>query len=228
MEEIKRQTEQAVKDIFPILEFHDKVMKCFQGGIDKIPGASALMENLTSVMQIYIFSILAPYVKPILERTKVSWLPALAVFWRSEWAQFKVFEDENCLDSTHSADSNDHFTSILNLVAERVASATVPFAIPLIVNARGDSNSDPHKITDKKPQVFHHQAPRDENQAGQRPMLEAVKQLWEEKNESQNVIWRKRSGEKVLEIERVTKSRTPILGLADVVIARKASRGEVL
>jgi len=27
-------------------------MKDFQAGIDKIPGASALMENLTSVMQI--------------------------------------------------------------------------------------------------------------------------------------------------------------------------------
>jgi len=46
-------------------------MKAFKVGIDKIPGASTLMENLTSVMQIYIFSILAPYVKQILERTKV-------------------------------------------------------------------------------------------------------------------------------------------------------------
>jgi len=70
VEEMKPQTEQTATDIFPILEFHHKVMKAFQAGIDNIPGASALIENLTGAMQIYVFTILAPYGKPILERAK--------------------------------------------------------------------------------------------------------------------------------------------------------------
>ena len=124
LEEMKRQTEQTVKDNFPILEFHDKVMKAFQAGIDKIPGDSALMENLTGAMQIYVFSILAPYIKPILERTKAELAAGSGgVLAASERAQFKVFEDENCSDPTHSVLSKDHFTNILNPVAGRGASA---------------------------------------------------------------------------------------------------------
>jgi len=118
VEEMKRQTEQTVMDIFSILEFHNTIMKAFQAGIDKIPEASALMENLTCGMQIYVFSILAPYVKPILERTKVELAAGSGcVLAASQRAQFKVFEDENYSDPTDSVVSKDHFTNILNLVA---------------------------------------------------------------------------------------------------------------
>ncbi|CUS14189.1 unnamed protein product [Tuber aestivum] len=186
MEEMKRQTEQTVKDIFPILEFHDKVIKAFQTGIDKIPGASALMENLTGAMQIYVFSILAPYIKPILERTKAELAAGSGgVLAASEKAQFEVFEDENCSDPTHSILSKDHFTNILNPVAGRVASATISFAVPLVVSAWDDSNKDTRQIIDDILQVFHHPALKDENRAGQHAMFEAVKKWWEEKDESQ-------------------------------------------
>ena len=110
------------------------------------------------------------------------WVPR--ILGLAKRAQLKVFEEENCSNPTRTVVSWGRFAGILNPVAGRVASATVSFAVPLIVSTCGDSNWDPREIIDKKPQVFHHQAPRDENKAGQRPMLEAVKQLWEEKNES--------------------------------------------
>ena len=62
-----------------------------------MPGASALMENLTGAMQIYVVSILAPYVKPILGKTKAELAAgSVGVLAASQLAQFKVFEDENC------------------------------------------------------------------------------------------------------------------------------------
>jgi len=148
VEEMKHQTEQTAKDIFPILGFHDKVMKAFQAGIDKIPGASALMENLTGAMQIYIFIILVPYVNRILERIKAE--PAASsggILAAPEPAQFKVFEDENCSDPTHSVLSKDHFTNIPYPVAGRVASAPVSFAVPLIFSAYDDSSRDPARLS---------------------------------------------------------------------------------
>jgi len=147
-EEMKRQTEQTVMDIFSIyLEFHNKVIKAFQARIDKIPKASALMENLTGGMQIYIFSILAPYVKRILERTKAELAAGSGcVLAPSQRAQFNVFEDANCSDPTHSILSKDYFTNILNLVAGGVASAAVSFAVPLIVSAWEDRSRDPARL----------------------------------------------------------------------------------
>jgi len=94
-------------------------MKAFQAGIDKVPGASPLMENLTAAMQIYAFSILAPEVKPILERTKAELAAGSGgVLAASERAWFKVFEHANCSDPTLSLISKHDFTSIHNLEEE--------------------------------------------------------------------------------------------------------------
>jgi len=94
-------------------------MKAFQAGIDKVPGASPLMENLTAAMQIYAFSILAPKVKLILERTKAELAAGSGgVLAASELAPFKVFQHKNCSDPTLSLISKHHFTSIHHLDEE--------------------------------------------------------------------------------------------------------------
>jgi len=46
--------------------------------------------------------------------------------------------------------------------------------------------------------------------------------------EVKNIIWRKLSAEKVSEMGRITKARTPILGLADVATAIRVCREEVV
>jgi len=164
VEEMKRQTEQTAKDNFPILEFHDKIMKAFHAGIDKIPAASALIENLTGAMQLYVFSILAPYLKPILERTKAELAAGSGgVLAASERAQS---------DPTHSVPPKDYFTNSLNPVAGRVAPAIVSFADHLIVSAWDGSSRGPRQIIDE----IHYLALRDEKKAGQHAMFEDVKQ----------------------------------------------------
>lgn len=184
VEQLKNQAAQTMKEIYPIMEFHDKVMKAMQQGIDKIPGASELLENLTGAMQIFVFSILAPYVKPILLRVKTELAAGSGgVLQASENAQFVVFDDGNSSDPTHSVLSKDHFTNLLNPVAGRVASEAVKFATPLIVSAWEDTNRDPNQICDEILQVFHHPALRDEGRQGQRAMFEAVQSWWNEKDE---------------------------------------------
>lgn len=158
-------------------------MKAMQQGIDKIPGASELLENLTGAMQIFVFSILAPYVKPILMRVKTELAAGSGgVLQASENAQFNVFEDGNSSDPTHSVLSKDHFTNVLNACAGRVASEAVKFAVPLIVSAWEDTNKDPNRICDEILQIFHHPALRDEGKQGQRAMFEAVRIWWDEKD----------------------------------------------
>lgn len=181
--QLKTQAAQTMKDIYPVLEFHDKVMKAMQKGIDKIPGASDLLENLTGAMQIFVFSILAPYVKPILMRVKTELAAGSGgVLTASENAQFNVFDDGNSSNPTHSVLSKDHFTNLLNPIAGRVASEVVKFATPLIVSAWEDPNRDANQICDEILQVFHHPALRDGGKQGQRAMYEAVENWWNEKD----------------------------------------------
>lgn len=181
--QLKTQAAQTMKDIYPVLEFHDKVMKAMQKGIDRIPGASDLLENLTGAMQIFVFSILAPYVKPILARVKTELAAGSGgVLTASENAQFNVFDDGNSSNPTHSVLSKDHFTNLLNPIAGRVASEVVKFATPLIVSAWEDPNRDANQICDEILQVFHHPALRDGGKQGQRAMYETVENWWNEKD----------------------------------------------
>lgn len=181
--QLKTQAAQTMKDIYPVLEFHDKVMKAMQKGIDKIPGASELLENLTGAMQIFVFSILAPYVKPILLRVKTELAAGSGgVLQASENAQFNVFDDGNSSDPTHSVLSKDHFTNLLNPIAGRVASEAVKFATPLIVSAWEDNDKDSNQICDEILQIFHHPALRDSGKQGQRAMYETVENWWNEKD----------------------------------------------
>src|SRR5690606_10500003 len=68
---IQEFAQNAIKEIYPILEFHDKLMKAVAEGIDKIPFADTIMVTLSGALTIYIFSLLAPFVQPILKKVKV-------------------------------------------------------------------------------------------------------------------------------------------------------------
>lgn len=182
--QLKSQAAQTMKDIYPVLEFHDKVMKAMQKGIDRIPGASELLENLTGAMQIFVFSILAPYVKPMLARVKTELAAGSGgVLQASENAQFNVFDDGNSSNPTHSVLSKDHFTNLLNPIAGRVATEVVKFATPLIVSAWEDTGKDANQICDEILQIFHHPALRDGGKQGQRVMYETVENWWNEKDD---------------------------------------------
>lgn len=53
--------------IYPILEFRDKVVKLVSATIEKIPGLEALVEKITETVTLFVLSLLAPFIRPIID-----------------------------------------------------------------------------------------------------------------------------------------------------------------
>ncbi|KAJ5050984.1 uncharacterized protein L3040_002851 [Drepanopeziza brunnea f. sp. 'multigermtubi'] len=186
IDQAKGQAQQTLKDMYPILEFHDQVMKGVTEVISKVPGLDDLLENMSGALQIFIFSLLAPYVTPIIAQARVELKSGSeGVLKSSEKGQYEVFENDNFTDPTHSMLSKDHFSNVLNTVAGQIACATVKFVVPHIVDSWSDEGKDVRQTIDDILQVFHHPALREENREGQMAMFETVKQWWESKDESE-------------------------------------------
>jgi len=180
-ENIKSQVGDLMKQIYPIFEFHDKVMKAVSEGISKIPFADTIMEKLTGAMQIYIFSILAPYILPVLKQAKAELATGSeGVLKSSEKAQFNVFSDSNSTDPTHSMLSKDHFTNILNVPAGRIASEVVRYAGQAIAECWDDEHKNVDEVLNDVVRCLHHPALRDQGHRGQSKMYEAVEKWWNE------------------------------------------------
>ena len=184
IDQLQEQASVIGKEIYPILEYHDKVMKAITKGVDMIPGAAELMENLAGAMQIYIFSVLAPYIMPILQQVKAELgTGSEGILKASEKGQYAVFNEDDSSDPTHSMLSKDHFTNVLNEPAGRVASEIVRFVVPQITAAWENESIDANRVCNEVLQVLHHPALR--SMEGQRKMFEVVRQWWEEKSNSE-------------------------------------------
>lgn len=65
-----RQMQEVSKEIYPIIQWHDEVMQSITETIEKIPLLPDLIENLEAQVNIFVFSLLAPFVVPIIEQIK--------------------------------------------------------------------------------------------------------------------------------------------------------------
>lgn len=57
----------TAKQIYPILEFRDKVVRAINNTIAKIPGLESLIEKISETLTVFILSLLAPFIRPIIE-----------------------------------------------------------------------------------------------------------------------------------------------------------------
>lgn len=55
-----------VQQIYPILAFRDKVVRAISAVIEKIPGLEALVERIVETLTVFILSLLAPIIRPII------------------------------------------------------------------------------------------------------------------------------------------------------------------
>lgn len=62
----------VAKQIYPILEFRDKVVRAINNTIAKIPGLEALIERISETLTVFILSLLAPFIRPIIEAVSKS------------------------------------------------------------------------------------------------------------------------------------------------------------
>lgn len=162
----------------PILEFRDKVVRVISATIEKIPGLEALVEKITENLTIFVLSLLAPFIRPIINAvSKQLKNGSTGVVDASGKHQYEPWTDPNCSDPTHSLLSKDHFSNILNEPAGQVAAVILKYAVPRIVYAWEHPDIPTDQVLNDISRVFHHPALRDHGCELHRNMYDVV-QRW--------------------------------------------------
>lgn len=132
-EAFTQQMEDISKQIYPIMEFHDNIMKSITEAIDKIPVLPDLIEELQNQISLFVFSLLAPFVMPIIKQVQAELQTGSSeVIQSSKDKQLIVFHDDESTDPTHSMLSKDHFSNVLNEPAGKVASQVLKWVVPQV------------------------------------------------------------------------------------------------
>ncbi|OCT49783.1 hypothetical protein CLCR_06651 [Cladophialophora carrionii] len=188
-EEWTRYINDVQKQIYPIIEWHDEIMQSITETIEKIPILPDLIENIQEEVNKFVFSLLAPYVVPIINQVKNELNTGSNEIIQSSVAQQHiVFNDDHSSDPTHSMLSKDHFSNVLNEPAGKVARQTVKWVVPQIVACWDDESVDVERTLNRVIHgVLHHPALRDYGQDGasdgRRLMFGVVEEWWHGKSE---------------------------------------------
>lgn len=167
----------TIAQIYPILAFRDKVVRTISSIIEKIPGLEALVERITETLTVFILSLLAPFVRPILNGVKKTLQSGSeSVVNSSGKHQYEVWTNPNSSDPTHSMLSKDHFSNILNEPAGSVAAEILKFIAPRVLYAWEHPNVPLEQVMQDVDSIFHHPAIRNERIEVHRTMFTAVKQ----------------------------------------------------
>ncbi|KAJ5200472.1 Heterokaryon incompatibility Het-C [Penicillium cf. griseofulvum] len=167
--------QETVAKIYPILAFRDKVARKLNSVIEKIPGLESLVEKISETLTVFIMSLLAPFVRPLIKAASTSIQSGSAgVIDASGKHQYEPWTDPHCTDPTHSLLSKDHFANILNEPAGRVASSIVEYVAPRILYAWQHIDVSEDEVLNDCMQVFHHPAVRNMHNGAHRAMFEAV------------------------------------------------------
>ncbi len=165
----------VAKQIYPILEFRDKVVKMIALTIEKIPGLEALVERITDTLTAFVLSLLAPFVRPIINAVSNQLSSGSGgVIDASGRSQYEPWTDPHCSDPTHSLLSKDHFSNILNEPAGQVASTILQYVAPRIIYAWEHPDVPVEQVMNDIIRVFHHPALRDNNCEIHRNMYDTV------------------------------------------------------
>ncbi|KAI0019406.1 heterokaryon incompatibility Het-C [Xylariomycetidae sp. FL0641] len=169
------------RQIYPILQFRDKIVKSINRGIAKVPGLEKLLEHISETLTAFILGLLAPFVRPIIAAgTKVLKDGSSGVINASAKSQLEPWKNPHCTDPTHSMLSKDHFTNVLNPCAGRIASTILQYAVPRILYAWENPGVPVDEVVNDLLRAFHHPAARNESVEIQRNMFNTVRQWADE------------------------------------------------
>ncbi|KIW88172.1 uncharacterized protein Z519_11283 [Cladophialophora bantiana CBS 173.52] len=190
-EQWTRYLDDVQKQIYPIIEWHDEIMQSITETIEKIPILPDLIEQIQDEINKFVFSLLAPFLIPIINQVKTELNTGSNEIIQSSVAQQHiVFNDDNSSDPTHSMLSKDHFSNVLNEPAGKVARQTVKWVVPQIVACWDDEGIDVERTLNRIIHgVLHHPALRDYGQDGasdgRRLMFGVVEEWWRGKSASE-------------------------------------------
>jgi hypothetical protein len=197
-EAFTQQLDELVRQIYPIIEFHDNIVQNISKTIDEIPVLPELVEQIQSQVSLFVFGLLSPIVTPIIQQVKNELnTGSEEIINSSREKQHIVFNDDNSTDPTHSMLSKDHFSSVLNDPAGKVATAVLTWAVPQIVACWDDDQIEIPRTLDRIINgVFHHPALRDGGLDGARDgrstMFGVVERWWREMSDREQADMRDR------------------------------------
>jgi hypothetical protein len=152
----------TIRQIYPILLFHDKVARTISATLEKVPGLLSLCEKISETITLFVLSLLAPFIRPIITAvSKQLKEGSSAVVDSSGRHQFEPWTDPYCTDPTHSLLSKDHFSNVLNGVAGQVAAVTLKYVAPRVIFAWSRPDVPLGQVLDDVVSTFHHPAIRD-------------------------------------------------------------------
>jgi hypothetical protein len=112
-EEFTLYVRNTFNQVMPAIEFHDQLLMDITKAIEQIPILPKIIEQLEEQMSIFVFSVIAPFVVPLIDQIKNELATgASEIIESSKNEQHIVFEDDDCSDPTHSMLSKDHFTNV--------------------------------------------------------------------------------------------------------------------
>ncbi|MCJ1414027.1 hypothetical protein MMC32_000352 [Xylographa parallela] len=165
----------TIAQIYPILEFRDKVVKLIDATIEKIPGLEALVEKITETVTLFVMSLLAPFIRPIINAVSMQLKAgSTTVVDSSGKHQYEPWTDPHCTDPTHSLLSKDHFSNVLNEPAGKVAATILKYVAPRILYAWEHPDIPVDQVLNDIMRVFHHPANRDPHCELHREMFSVV------------------------------------------------------
>lgn len=130
------------------------------------------METLT----VFILSLLAPFVRPVLNGiSKALQSGSSEVIDSSGKHQYEVWTNPQSSDPTHSMLSKDHFSNLLNDPAGNVAAEILKFIAPRVLYAWEHPDVPVEQVLRDVEVIFHHPAIRNERVEVHRAMFQAVR-----------------------------------------------------
>ncbi|KAH6620684.1 heterokaryon incompatibility Het-C [Chaetomium sp. MPI-SDFR-AT-0129] len=167
--------------IYPILQFRDRIVRSINNMISKVPGLEKLLEHISETLTAFVLGLLAPFVRPIINQvSKALKEGSSGVIATSANQQFEPWTNPHCSDPTHSMLSKDHFTNILNSCGGRVSVTILQYVVPRIMHAWENPGVPLPEIMSDILRAFHHPAARDDRIEIQREMFETVRKWAQE------------------------------------------------
>ncbi|KAE8338216.1 heterokaryon incompatibility protein Het-C-domain-containing protein [Aspergillus arachidicola] len=185
--------------IYPVLEWHDEIIKSINTAIEKIPVLPELVEQIQDHITVFVFSVLAPYVLPIIKQVKVELQTGSSeVIQSSREQQHIVFGNDESSNPTHSMLSKDHFSNVLNEPAGALASKIIKWTVPQLMECWDSEDIDITRTLDRIiVGVFHHPALREYGEDGaadvRQIMFHTVEEWWHGKTEEEQEYLREHS-----------------------------------
>lgn len=112
-EAFTRQLQHVSREIHPILEWHDHIMKQIHDSAERTPINPQLRERVEDQINIFVTSLLSPFIVPIIEQVKRELNRESSEYiQKGKVHSPAVFQDDYATDPTHSSLGKDHFSNV--------------------------------------------------------------------------------------------------------------------